>query len=128
MWQNMALVALGGAIGTLCRYGLSSAVMHYASHDFPWGTFAVNALGCLLFGVAASAADTQFELTPAARLLLLTGFMGAFTTFSTFAFDTAELGKDGQWLPMALNLVGQNTAGVLLVLAGLVVGRQIWAG
>lgn len=125
MWQNIALVAVGGALGALGRYGLSAAVGHLAGHNFPWGTFLVNAIGCLLFGLCASAADTRFELSPAARMLILTGFMGAFTTFSTFAFDSVKLGEDGQLLPMALNILGQNVAGVGLLVVGLVVGRQL---
>ena len=127
MWQNIALVAIGGALGSLGRYGLSSAINHFTGRDFPWGTFVVNALGCLLFGLLAAAADTKFQLSPAGRMLLLTGFLGAFTTFSTYSYDSVKLGQDGDLLPMAANILGQNAAGMVLLFAGLAVGKLVLA-
>lgn len=123
LWQKLLLLAAAGAAGTLARFGLSGLVQRLGPTDFPWGTFAVNALGCLLFGVVWSLAEERLVISGATRLVVLVGFMGAFTTFSTFAFETVQLLDDSQWLAAAGNLLLQNVAGVALVLLGIALGR-----
>ena len=117
--KAMLLVALGGAIGSVARYKLSGYVLHQTiDWRFPAGTFAVNVLGCLVAGVLAALAEKQNLLSPDARLLLFTGLLGGFTTFSAFGLETMFLLKRGE--------VGIAAANVVLsVLAGL---AALWIG
>ncbi len=124
LWQRLALIAAAGAAGTLARYGLSGVVQRVAPANLPWGTFAVNALGCLLFGFVWSLAEERMLISGATRMIVLVGFMGAFTTFSTFAFETGQLLDDSQWLMAGANLLLHNVTGVVLVLVGMAIGKQ----
>ena len=122
-WQRLALLSVAGAVGTLARYGLSNLVQRLSPGEFPWGTLAVNALGCLAFGVVWSLAEERMLVSGATRIVILVGFMGAFTTFSTFAFETGQMLDDSQWVTAAANVLAQNVLGVALVLVGMAVGR-----
>ncbi len=124
-WTPLGLLALGGAVGTLARYALSGWVQRATPGTFPWGTLAVNGVGCFLFGLVWSLADGRILLTPEARLMALVGFLGAFTTFSTFAFETNQMLRDAQWLAAVANLLLHNAVGVCLVIAGFALGR-LW--
>ena len=106
-------MALGGAIGSVSRYVLSTLVLRASESLFPAGTFAVNLIGCLAFGAIIGAAEQRFVLTPEARAFLLVGVLGGFTTFSTYAFESFALLQDGQFAAAALNLAGQVVAGLL---------------
>ncbi|WP_461209975.1 fluoride efflux transporter CrcB [Desulfocurvus sp. DL9XJH121] len=121
--QKLLFVVLGGGCGALARYLVAGWAQRLAGSSFPFGTFTVNALGCLLFGFIWGLAENRAVLGPQARLLVLTGFMGAFTTFSTYAFESAGLLRAGQWAYALLNMVGQNVAGLVLVFAGLALAR-----
>ena len=122
-WQKLALLAVAGAAGTLARYGLSGVVGRLQPTGFPWGSLAVNALGCLLFGVVWALAEERMLISGSTRIVLLAGFMGAFTTFSSFAFETSQLLDDSQWLAAAANVLAQNVCGIGLVLVGMALGR-----
>ncbi|SDL62562.1 CrcB protein [Maridesulfovibrio ferrireducens] len=123
--QKYFFLAAGGAAGTLCRYFVSGAAQRFFSTSFPAGTFTVNMLGCLLFGIISGTFEDRLGLSPEMRLMILTGFMGAFTTFSTYMFETTELVKTGQWPLAALNIGGQSALGFLCVIAGLALGRML---
>lgn len=125
MWQKYALIALAGAAGTLARYGLSGLVQRLGGIAFPWGTWTVNLVGCFAFGVIWSLAEDRVLISGETRFIVLTGFMGAFTTFSTFAFETAEMLHEGSWLLAAGNVLGQNLLGIAGVLLGLAVSRLL---
>lgn len=118
-------VALAGAAGSLLRWAVATGVQRVLGGAFPWGVFAVNLAGCLLFGLVVALAEDKGWLGEHGRVVALTGFLGAFTTFSTFAFDNALLFRDGAWLPLAANLIGQNVLGVVCVLAGLRLGQAL---
>ena len=121
---KLLLLSAAGAAGTLARFGLSGLVQRIVPGSaFPWGTLAVNAVGCLLFGIVWSLAEERLVISGATRAIVLVGFMGAFTTFSTFAFETGQLLDDSQWLAAAGNVLLQNVAGVVLVLVGIAVGK-----
>ncbi len=122
---KLILIALAGACGTLCRYWVSGAAYDLLGRDFPWGTWAVNILGCFLFGLVAILAEERGLVSAQTRLLILTGFMGAFTTFSTFIFESGGLLHDGQWLKLALNVGGQNLVGFAALYLGIGLGRII---
>lgn len=122
---KILLIALAGAFGTLCRYWLSGLAYDLLGRDFPWGTWAVNILGCFLFGLIWVLAEERGLMSAQARILILTGFMGAFTTFSTFVFESGGLIHDGQWLRLALNVGGQNIVGFAALYLGTGLGRII---
>jgi CrcB protein len=119
------VLALGGAAGTLSRYWLSGAAQRLFGASFPAGTFAVNMAGRLLFGLLWGLFENRIGFSPELRLLLLTGFMGAFTTFSTYMFESAALLRSGQHLLLVANVAGQSLLGLTLVLAGMALGRLI---
>lgn len=123
--EKLLIIASGGAAGTLCRYWLSGAVQRVAGTTLPFGTMAVNLLGCLLFGTIWGALENRIGMGGEFRLLALTGFMGAFTTFSTYMFETASLVKVGQFAMAALNVAGQSVFGLVFVFAGLALGRLL---
>ena len=121
---TLALLALAGAVGTLSRFGLSGIVLWICGKGFPWGTLVVNPLGCLLFGLIAPQIESRLDLNPQTRLILLTGFLGAFTTFSTFAFESAEQLQKSAWLPAMANIMGQNALGIACIFAGMALARS----
>jgi len=120
-----SLIALAGAVGTLARWGLSAAVYARLGEGFPWGTLAVNVLGCFIFGVVMQAWATN-ALGDTTRALVCIGFLGAFTTFSTFSYDTVAKLQEGQWLVAGGNVLGSVAAGLLAVWAGIALARVIW--
>jgi len=123
--QNLILMALAGGAGALCRYGLGGVVQRLAGDRFPMGTLAVNLLGCLLFGLVWGWLEGRAGFSPQTRAIVLTGFMGAFTTFSTFAFETANLLQSGQWLAAAFNVGVQTVLGVVLVIVGMGLAQNL---
>ena len=114
MIRNILLVALGGAIGSVCRYLLSG--LNVAS--WPWGTFIVNILGSLLIGFLLGLVSKGI-VSPDMKLLLVTGFCGGFTTFSTFANESFGMMKAGDALQMALYVGASVVIGILAVWAGM---------
>ena len=125
MLTKLIYLSLGGAAGTLSRYWLSGVAQRLTGSAFPYGTFAVNILGCLLFGTVWGFFENRLLPGSEVRLLVLTGFMGAFTTFSTYMFETAELVKFGQMALAVANVVGQSLAGLALVMLGIALGRLL---
>ncbi len=109
----------------MSRYWLSGVVQRLAGTNFPFGTFAVNLLGCLFFGTVWGFFESRLLPGSGIRLMVLTGFMGAFTTFSTYMFETAQLVKFSQIAMALANVVGQSLAGLTLVLCGIALGRLI---
>lgn len=117
--KAILLVALGGAVGSVARYKLSGLILHHTvDWRFPAGTFAVNVLGCLAAGVLAALAEEHDLLSPETRILLFSGLLGGFTTFSAFGLETMFLVKRGELAVAAANVL-------LSVLAGL---AALWLG
>lgn len=123
--KTIALIAVAGALGALARWGLSGVVQRGAGDAFPWGTFAVNVVGCFLFGLVWTAATERDLFSPAARTILLTGFLGAFTTFSTFAFETDRLLIEGRPVAALANVAGHVVLGLVAVGVGFWAGRGV---
>ncbi|WP_116811833.1 fluoride efflux transporter CrcB [Steroidobacter cummioxidans] len=115
----MLLVALGGAIGSVARFKLSGWVLHATPNwRFPAGTFAVNVIGCLIAGLLAGMAVKQDVFTPEARVLLFTGLLGGFTTFSAFGLETLLLLKRGEAGVAVANVVVSIVVGLLVAWVG----------
>ncbi len=123
--MRILLVALGGAIGSVARYGLSGFVHRYMGPSFPYGTFAVNALGCLAFGFVAGLFEEKAVIGPMARTFLLIGVLGGFTTFSSYTFETFGLLRDAEFARALVNAAGQVIVGVVALWIGYVVARSI---
>lgn len=119
------VLSLGGAAGTLLRYHVAAWVPAVAGTGFPYGTFVVNMSACLLLGILDSLAAVRAALTPEARLLLMTGFCGAYSTFSTLMLETSGLLGDGQVLRAAVNYFGSGVAGFLLFRLGAYLGTAV---
>lgn len=118
-------IAVGGAAGALGRWLMSSAVYRWLGRDFPWGTLAVNVAGSFVMGLLAALLVERLALGPAWRAGLLIGFLGAFTTFSTFALETVELLEEGMGLRALGNVVASVALCVLAVIAGMQLARHI---
>lgn len=125
MIQQWLLIGCAGAFGALARYSLAGLVQRLLGSGFPWGTVFVNVLGSFLFGVVWSLAEGRLALTPQTRTIVLTGFMGAFTTFSTFMFETGGLMQDAQWVLAFGNLSLQVVLGLICLFAGLSIGQLV---
>jgi len=121
--RKLLALAVAGTLGTLARYGLGGLVQRLHESAFPWGTLVVNALGCFLFGVVWALAEERLVISGETRLVLLVGFMGAFTTFSTYAFETSAMLRDAEWLLAAGNLLAHNVLGIACFFVGVALGR-----
>jgi fluoride exporter len=121
--MNVLLIALGGSIGAIARYGLAGFVQRFTTPYFPFGTFAVNIAGCFAFGLLAGVAEHRFALGSEARAFLLIGVLGGFTTFSTFSYETFQLLRDAEIMRAALNMVGQVGVGLFAMWLGFVMMR-----
>jgi len=117
-------VALGGALGALARYGLDEAIGRRAG-PFPWGIFVVNITGAFLIGLLVEVLEPRFEDTTWVRTAIITGFLGAYTTFSTLSLDTYRLLDEGHVGSAIANSVGTLALGLVAVWLGLKVGRAV---
>jgi len=118
-FTSLIMVGIGGFFGSMGRYAMVVWVKHLCKGDiFPWGTLVVNALGCLVLGYASGLVYHKNLLSSHLQLLIMVGFLGGFTTFSTFGADTVNLFR-----------THHNTTGLLYVLAQLVLGVSLsWGG
>jgi fluoride exporter len=117
------MIALGGAAGALARYQIAAMVQARIPAGFPWGTFIVNITGCLVMGVATTLLTERLVVHPNWRFLVPIGFIGAYTTFSTFEMETWRAVTEGAWLVGALNVVGSVLAGYVALWLGVVLAR-----
>ncbi|MFE9622688.1 fluoride efflux transporter CrcB [Streptomyces sp. NPDC052016] len=120
--MNWLMVVAGGMIGAPLRYLTDRAVQSRHDSVFPWGTFVVNVVGCLVLGVLTGAATVDPDL----RLFLGTGLCGALTTYSTFSYETLRLAETGAGLYAVANVVGSVAAGLGAAFAGVALGQAVW--
>lgn len=113
-------IALGGALGAVGRYLISTWVYNKGDFVFPWGTFVVNILGSFILGLVYVLGTERLVISPNTRAFLAVGFIGAFTTFSTFSLETLNIIKDGEFRLALLNVLGSVVLGILAVWLGTV--------
>ncbi|MBA3028330.1 MAG: fluoride efflux transporter CrcB [Desulfobacteraceae bacterium] len=121
--KKMALVMAGGALGAVSRYGIGLWTAKTWGTQFPFGTLMVNLTGCFLIGLLFTMAERVRFLTPDLRLLILTGYLGALTTFSTFTLETVNAGRGGMTLQPLINILINNGGGIGLTFIGMWLGR-----
>ena len=123
--MRIFLLIVFGAAGTLARYGLQGAVQYRTGAGFPTGTLAVNLSGCLLLGFLGQYTLNHMVIPPEWRIAITIGFFGAFTTFSSFGWETVKMLEDGEWLKASLYVGVSVFAGLLLVLAGIRLANRL---
>ena len=123
--MKILLLLIGGSLGTVCRYGVNLLAARLWGTGFPWGTFSVNMVGCLLIGLAFGLAERATWVTPTVRLFFVTGFLGALTTFSSYAVETVNTANTGSGYLAAMNFAANNIGGLALVVAGMYLAKVI---
>lgn len=123
--NNVLAIALGAAIGANLRYGIGLWAAQRFGTAWPYGTFIINLLGCLLIGVLLTLAANRLTLSEPVRLMLVTGLLGGFTTFSTFGYESFTLFSAGNWLAAAGYVGGSVVGGLIAVVIGVGLGRWI---
>lgn len=123
---NLILIALGSAFGGVFRYLLSVRMLTWLGHEFPYGTLVVNMVGCLLIGLLFALFLERFaEMAGHLRALFIIGFLGGFTTFSSFSFETIQLIENGELLKSFLNVFLSVIICLSLTWLGILLGRQL---
>ena len=124
--RKLILLGLGGALGTLGRYGLTGLVHRFARETFPLGTLCVNLVGSLVIGLVMHLVRDQQALGPQARTVIVVGFLGGFTTFSAFSYETLELLQGGSPLLAGANVTAHVVLGIGAVWIGFALGRLLF--
>lgn len=122
---NLLIIGLGGFIGAISRYGIALWIGQRWGRSFPLGTFVINVTGSFLIGLLMTLFTERFLVNPQWRLLLVVGFLGAYTTFSTFEYETGTLLKDGEWLIAGANAVLSVLVGFMALKLGEVIAKSI---
>jgi fluoride exporter len=122
---KILLIGFAGLVGTLARYWLSGWADQWWGGTFPFGTFLVNAVGCLLIGFLFHVTQEKYLVDPVVRSVLLVGFLGGFTTFSSFAVQSFNLLRDDELFLAGANILLSNAAGLLLVWVGYAISRAL---
>lgn len=125
MWVKFLWLGIAGGLGTLARYGLGGLVQRVGGGGFPWGTLTVNVLGCFAAGLLWMLFENRISPSGQVRVIVLVGFMGGFTTFSSFMLETSLLMRDAEWLRAVGNLTLHNTVGMIALFLGLALGRYL---
>jgi CrcB protein len=123
---KLALIGAGGLLGTLCRYAISVWVDGRSQSSFPYGTLAVNVVGCFAAGFLFQWVEGT-TLSPEMRLAIFTGFLGGFTTFSAYGLQTHALTRDGRLTAAALNVLLSNILGLVSVWVGNSASRTLFS-
>lgn len=124
----LAIVAVFGAAGAVARYGVSYWVMQATGSSFPYGTLAVNLIGCLLLGFVAHVGQNTELIHPWLQAGVTIGTLGAFTTFSTFSYETIRQLEEGQWRDGFVNVAASLACGLFAVWLGIRLAQQIYGG
>lgn len=123
--MNYLIIGAGGFVGAITRYILAVWIGQRWGRIFPLGTFIINITGSFLIGLLMTLMAERFIENPQWRLFLVVGFLGAYTTFSTFEYETGALLKDGEWLYASVNVIGSVFAGFIALKLGEVIAKSI---
>lgn len=124
--KEFIAVAIGGAIGSLSRFGLSRWIQTMSRHkDYPWGIFVCNVLGCLLMGMLAGILIHRFEMGPVWRAAVLIGMLGGFTTFSSFSIDTITMIQAGDIGSALTNVILTLVFCLIATAGGLLITKSL---
>jgi CrcB protein len=123
--QRTVFIGLAGLLGTLGRYALSGFVARRFGETFPTGTLVVNVVGCFLAGLLFYLMQERFLVSQTIRTVVMIGFLGGFTTFSSFSLQTFTLLRDGEFGLATLNVIASNIAGLLTVWVGYTLGKLL---
>jgi fluoride exporter len=123
--QNTILIAVAGLVGTLLRYWLSGYVAKQHGGTFPWGTIAVNLIGCLITGAVFFVTEERLVVSTTVRTMILIGLLGGFTTFSSYGLQTFTLLRDGDYGLALLNVIVSNTLGLFMVWLGYILSKVL---
>jgi CrcB protein len=123
--KEFLLVGVGGFAGANARYFVNALLARHVSASLPWGTLTVNVTGSVLIGAFLAWTTERVLADPAYRFLIAVGFCGAYTTFSSYAFETVRLWEQGHVWAAAANLVGNNVLSLLAALLGVALARWI---
>ena len=124
--MDFVWVAVGGAAGAVCRYGVGVWIVNRLGPDLPFHTLFVNVSGSLAVGALVVMLSERLVADPAWRLLLVVGFLGGYTTFSSFSFEVLTLIEAGRWLAATAYVLGSNGLGVLAAIGGVWIARAIY--
>jgi fluoride exporter len=119
------MIGLGGFAGAIARYQVAAMVQTRVPTGFPWGTFIVNVSGCLIMGMTTTLLTERLVVNPQWRFLIPIGFIGAYTTFSTFELELFRANTEGAWLIGGAYLTGSVIAGYIALWAGVVLARVL---
>lgn len=123
---NTFLIFLGAGLGGIFRYWISNGAHWVLGRQFPYGTLAVNASGSFLMGLCFVLVFDRFsDISPHLRSIVLIGFLGGYTTFSSFSLETFNLFENGAWLTAMVNILMNVVVCILLTWLGIVGGRQL---
>jgi CrcB protein len=123
--EKVLLISTGAVLGANARYWLGDWAAQKWGSAFPYGTFLINVTGSLLLGLFMTLATERLLLDPRWRLFFAVGFLGAYTTFSTFTLESFNLFYSGQWLPGLFNFLGSTLAGLAAVGLGVFLGKSL---
>ena len=125
--KQLIIVAFGGAIGSMLRYKLGGLALHHTQGwDFPISTFSINIAGCFAIGILAALVEHHDLLSPSVRLLLFTGLLGGFTTFSAFGYESVFLLRRGLFSVAASYVVLSVLGGLIAIGVGMKLIDQFW--
>ena len=123
MWRLLLIAGCGGFVGTCCRFLINRLFLVIWKAPFPLATFTINILGCFIFGLLSGWMNKNGILSPKLNALLMVGFCGGFTTFSTFSSESFNLGSSGELIQSFVYICGSILFGLLAVWIGLAFNR-----
>ena len=126
--SQIVFLAIAGALGALSRYGLSGLIQRLSGAGFPYGTLVVNVLGSLVIGFVMQIGLNTDIIPRTLRVTITVGFLGAFTTFSTFSYETVGYLQDGAWLLASVNIISNLGLCLISTIIGMALGRIVAGG
>lgn len=124
--NTIILIFIGAGLGGVLRYGVSSGVYHLVNKNFPYGTLVVNISGSFLMGFLFILTLERFQnIAPQLRAFLLIGFLGGYTTFSSFSIETINLIENANWFPAILNILLSTILCLIAAWVGVILGRNL---